>query len=80
MTEETQTFDIGYHRFVAAQIESGRAARAMIEDSHEHLLAEVERLTYLVPPLSCTFRPARSRSRLRPSWGSSTPSPSATVQ
>lgn len=50
MTEETPTFDIGYHRFVAAQIESGRATTAMIEGSHEHLLAEVERLTCLVSP------------------------------
>jgi hypothetical protein len=50
MTEENPAFDIGYHRFVAAQIETGRATTAMIEGSHEHLLAEVERLTYLVSP------------------------------
>lgn len=49
-TEQGKTFDIGYHRWVAHQIETGRATAAMVEGSHEHLLAEVERLTYLVSP------------------------------
>lgn len=43
-------FDINHHRWVAAQICSGRATAGMIEGSHEWLLAEVERLTYLVSP------------------------------
>jgi hypothetical protein len=50
MTEETQTFNIGFHRYVAQQIESGRATTGLIEGSHEQLLAEVERLTKLVFP------------------------------
>lgn len=49
-TEQKPAFDINHHRWVAAQIECGRATPAMIEGSHEHLLAEVERLTYLVSP------------------------------
>jgi hypothetical protein len=43
-------FDISHHRWVASQIRSGRATAATIEGSHEWLLAEVERLTYLVSP------------------------------
>lgn len=49
-TQTAPTFDIGFHRYVAQQIESGRATTGLIEGSHEQLLAEVERLTYLVSP------------------------------
>lgn len=47
---DDHSFNIEYHRFVASQINSGRATTAMIEGSHEQLLAEVERLTHLVSP------------------------------
>lgn len=47
-TQTTPTFDIGFHRYVAQQIESGRATTGLIEGSHEQLLAEVERLTAIL--------------------------------
>ncbi|QOD05964.1 hypothetical protein [Pseudarthrobacter sp. BIM B-2242] len=43
-------FNISHHRWVASQIQSGRATSALVEGSHEQLLAEVERLTHLVSP------------------------------
>lgn len=58
-TAQIPTFDIGYHRYVAAQIRSGRASSSMVEGSHEWLLAEVERLTYLVSPAKLK-QPART--------------------
>lgn len=48
--QDAPSFDIGYHRWVASQISSGRATVGMVEGSHEQLLAEVERLTHLVSP------------------------------
>lgn len=50
---DTQTlpeFDIKYHRYVAQQINTGRATGQTVESSHETLLAEVERLTFLISP------------------------------
>ncbi|GAA4033461.1 hypothetical protein GCM10023063_16400 [Arthrobacter methylotrophus] len=49
-TQELSAFDINHHRYVARQIETGRATSQTVESSHEMLLAEVERLTYLVSP------------------------------
>lgn len=57
-TQTLPTFDIGHHRYVAQKIREGRATTGMIEGSHEHLLAEVERLTYLVSPAKLK-QPAR---------------------
>lgn len=49
-TQTIPAFDINHHRYVAQQISTGRAHHHMMESSHEMLLAEVERLTYLVSP------------------------------
>jgi hypothetical protein len=43
-------FDINYHRHVASRIACGRAHPDTVAASQEMLLAEVERLTYLVSP------------------------------
>lgn len=43
-------FDINHHRYVAQQVSTGRAHAHMVEASQEVLLAEVERLTYLISP------------------------------
>ena len=58
-TEEVPVFDINHHRWVASQMQSGRATAGLIEGSHEQLLAEVERLTYLVSPAKLQ-QPART--------------------
>lgn len=42
-TQELPVFDINYHRYVAQQVNTGRATHHMVESSHETLLAEVER-------------------------------------
>lgn len=49
-THTLTSFDITYHRTVAQQITTGRATSQTVESSHETLLAEVERLTYLISP------------------------------
>jgi hypothetical protein len=49
-TQELTDFDINYHRYVASRVECGRAMPDMVASSQEMLLAEVERLTYLVSP------------------------------
>jgi hypothetical protein len=49
-THELPAFDINHHRYVASRIESGRAHPDLVASSHEALLAEVERLTYLISP------------------------------
>ncbi|MDQ6752057.1 MAG: hypothetical protein M3017_01260 [Actinomycetota bacterium] len=49
-TQESSDFDINHHRYVAQQIRSGRAHAHLVEASQEMLLAEVERLTYLISP------------------------------
>lgn len=49
-TQELPAFDINHHRYVASRIACGRAHPDMVESSQERLLAEVERLTYLISP------------------------------
>jgi hypothetical protein len=49
-TQELPAFDINHHRYVAQQVRTGRAHHHMVESSQEMLLAEVERLTYLISP------------------------------
>ncbi|WP_181365109.1 hypothetical protein [Arthrobacter sp. HMWF013] len=49
-THELPAFDINHHRYVAQQIQTGRAHHHMVESSQEMLLAEVERLTFLISP------------------------------
>lgn len=49
-TYELPAFDVNYHRYVAQQINTGRATSQTVESSHETLLAEVERLTFLISP------------------------------
>jgi hypothetical protein len=49
-TQTIPAFDINYHRYVAQQINTGRATSQTVESSHEILLAEVERLTFLISP------------------------------
>ncbi|HEX9088687.1 MAG TPA: hypothetical protein VF867_14310 [Arthrobacter sp.] len=49
-TYEPPAFDINYHRYVASRIACGRAMPDTVAASQEMLLAEVERLTYLVSP------------------------------
>jgi hypothetical protein len=51
-------FDINHHRYVASRVECGRAHPEMVAASQEVLLAEVERLTYLVSPAKLKL-PAR---------------------
>lgn len=46
--ESAPTFDINHHRWVAQKAREGRASQHTVEASQEALLAEVERLTYLV--------------------------------
>lgn len=58
-TQELPAFEINHHRYVAQQIRNGRAHTHLVESSHEALLAEVERLTYLVSP-SKLRQPART--------------------
>lgn len=58
-TQELPAFEINHHRYVAQQIRNGRAQTHLVESSHEALLAEVERLTYLVSP-SKLKQPART--------------------
>mgnify|MGYP003429488610 FL=1 len=49
-TQELPAFDINHHRYVASRVECGRAHPDMVAASQEVLLAEVERLTYLISP------------------------------
>ena len=49
-TQELPGFDINYHRYVASRVACGRAMPDTVAASQEMLLAEVERLTYLVSP------------------------------
>ncbi len=49
-TDTLPAFDINHHRYVAQKAREGRAHPHMVESSQEVLLAEVERLTYLVSP------------------------------
>jgi hypothetical protein len=49
-TQEVPAFDINHHRYVAQQAKTGRAHHHMVESSQEMLLAEVERLMYLLSP------------------------------
>ncbi|ACL42303.1 hypothetical protein Achl_4352 (plasmid) [Pseudarthrobacter chlorophenolicus A6] len=49
-TQKLPAFDINHHRYVAQKAKEGRAHQHMLEASQEALLAEVERLTYLISP------------------------------
>jgi hypothetical protein len=60
-TQDLPAFDINHHRYVASRVECGRAHPDMVASSQEVLLAEVERLTYLVSPAKLK-QPARGET------------------
>jgi hypothetical protein len=60
-TQDRPAFDINHHRYVASRVECGRAHPDLVASSQEALLAEVERLTYLVSP-SKLKQPARGEA------------------
>jgi hypothetical protein len=49
-TSPLPVFDINHHRYVAHHVRTGRAHADRVESSQEPLLAEAERLTYLISP------------------------------